>query len=76
MLYSDFTIPELKKKSGLILEEQSNLVEHVAEVEIPSTLTDTLQRYLPLALDLNTEKARSELVIAPVQTHCPGLNLP
>ena len=31
----------------------------------PLTLADLLRRYLPLAVNLNTEKARSEFVIAP-----------
>ena len=33
---------------------------------MPATLADTLRRYLPLVLNLNTEKARSEFMIAPI----------
>ncbi len=33
---------------------------------MPDVLVQTLARYLPLALNVNTEKARSELVIAPM----------
>ena len=68
MAYSDFTIPELKKRFLLKIDEETNLFEDVPEVELPFTLVDILRRYLPLALNLNTEKARSELVIAPVLT--------
>ena len=68
MAYSDFTIPDLKKKFGLSLNEETNLFNNTAEVEIPATLADILHRYLPLALNLNTEKARSELIIAPMLT--------
>jgi hypothetical protein len=32
----------------------------------PALLTELLQRYVPLATLINTEKARSELMIAPV----------
>jgi hypothetical protein len=68
MAYSDFTIPELKKRFHLIVDEETNLFEDIPEAELPATLADILRRYLPLALNLNTEKARSELVIAPVLT--------
>lgn len=66
MPYSDFSIPDLKKKFGLTLNEATDLFNSVAEVDLPATLADILHRYLPLALNLNTEKARSELIIAPV----------
>jgi hypothetical protein len=66
MAYSDFTIPELKKKFHLATDEQANLFAHVPEAELPVTLADILRRFLPLALNLNTEKARSEFVIAPM----------
>ena len=68
MAYSDFTIPELKKKFQLTLHEETNLFDEIAEEQLPPTLADILQRYLPLALNLNTENARSELIIAPVLT--------
>jgi hypothetical protein len=66
MAYSDFTIPELKERFQLTIDELSNLFAHVPEVDLPPVLADTLARYLPLAVNLNTDKARSELVIAPV----------
>jgi hypothetical protein len=68
MAYSDFTIPELKKRFGLSLDEDTNLFEATAKVKLPATLADLLDRYLPLAVNLNTEKARSELIIAPMLT--------
>ena len=68
MAYSDFTIPELKKRFHLVVDEETNLFADIPEAELPVTLTDILRRYLPLARNLNTEKARSELIIAPVLT--------
>ncbi len=68
MPYSDFTIPELKKNFGLSVNEETNLFGHIDETEIPATLADILRRWLPLSLNLNTEKARSALIIAPVLT--------
>src|SRR5262245_39002758 len=66
MAYSDFTLPELKQRFQLVVEEASNLFAQVAEADLPPVLADMLARYLPLAVNVNTEKARSELVIAPV----------
>jgi len=66
MAYSDFTIADLKRRLQLVLDESGNLFADLPEVDLPPVLTATLARYLPLAVNLNTEKARSELVIAPV----------
>lgn len=66
MAYSDFTLAELKQRFRLTVEETSDLFAGVAEADLPPVLADTLARYLPLAVNLNTEKARSELVIAPI----------
>ncbi len=66
MAYSDFTIAELKQRFQLVIDESSNLFADVPEQDLPAVLADTLSRYLPLAVNLNTEKARSELVIAPI----------
>jgi len=66
MAYSDITIADLKQRFGLTLDEAGNLFADAAEVDLTPALIDVLARYLPLAVNLNTEKARSELVIAPV----------
>jgi len=66
MAYSDFTIGELKKRFGLAVDENHSLFAATAEADLPAVLADMLARYLPLAVNVNTEKARSELVIAPV----------
>jgi hypothetical protein len=66
MPYSDFTIAELKQRFQLEIDEAGDLFGDVAEVDLPVSLSGTLARYLPLAVNVNTEKARSELMIAPV----------
>ncbi len=66
MAYSDFTLADLRQRFGLTVTEGGDLFAAVPEVELPAGLADNLARYLPLALNLNTEKARSELLIAPV----------
>jgi hypothetical protein len=66
MAYSDFTLAELKRNFALTLDESTNLFADTPEADLPDVLVHTLARYLPLAVNVNTEKARSELVIAPV----------
>ena len=66
MAFRDFTLTDLKKKFGLTVIEGVDLFASVGGVALPPGLADTLHRYLPLALKLNTEKARSELLIAPM----------
>ncbi len=66
MAYSDFTLADLRQRFGLTVTEGGDLFASVPEVELPPNLASNLARYLPLALNLNTEKARSELLIAPV----------
>ena len=66
MAYSDFTLSELKRKFQLVVDETRNLFADTAEADLTPSLSDTLTRYLPLALNLTTEKARSELLIVPV----------
>jgi hypothetical protein len=66
MAYSDFTLTELKQRFGLTIDETHDLFADVPEADLPPVLADMLARYLPLAVNVNTEKARSELVIAPI----------
>jgi hypothetical protein len=66
MSYREFTIPDLKQKLGLHLEEDVSLYEGVEDVAPSAALVAWLEENLPLALGINTEKARSELIIAPV----------
>jgi hypothetical protein len=68
MAYSDFTLNELKQKFQLVINENTDLFVEVPSVRLPGALTRLLRRYLPLASNLSTEKARSELLIAPILT--------
>jgi hypothetical protein len=64
--YSDFTLREVLERFQLTLADVPDLFAGVIEVEPGSLLRDLLPEFLPLALAINTEKARSELVIAPL----------
>lgn len=66
MAYSDFTLQEVSQRFQLRLEEQANLFAEVAEVLPGDFLSTLLEENVPLALAVSTEKARSELIIAPV----------
>lgn len=68
MAYSDFTLAKVKESFQLTLEENRSLFEEVAEVRSSDFLNTSLREFLPLATAVNTEKARSELLIAPVLT--------
>ncbi len=63
MSYSDFTLKKVKSEFSLTTYENISLFSTLQRVEISDYLTKTLQRNVPLALSINTEKARSELII-------------
>ena len=75
MSYSDFTLEKVQADFSLILEEKRHLFTAVDPVPPSELLQMTLEEYLPLAIDINSEKARSEFIIAPIlgdirrQTH-------
>ena len=66
MSYRDFTVEDVKQKLGLRLVEDESIHERVEEVAPSTPLAESLRENVPLALGINTEKARSELIIAPV----------
>jgi hypothetical protein len=67
MLYSNFTrIEELREQFSLVITSAAPLYPDTSEVAVPTRLADILKENTPLALNINTEKARSELIIAPV----------
>jgi hypothetical protein len=66
MPYSDFTIDSVKAQFGLRLIEDRDLYATAVPVEISALLRDTLAENVSLALSISTEKARSEMIIAPL----------
>lgn len=66
MAYSDFRIATVKQRFQLIIDEDVDLFSQVPSVPVSAWLTETLQETLSLALAINTEKVRSELLIAPI----------
>ena len=66
MAYSDFKLKELVKQFNLNLQENQDLFANISEVESSEILKVALKENATLAVDINTEKARSELIIAPI----------
>jgi len=66
MSYSEFTFQGLRDKLSLHLMQDTSLFAHVEAVAISEYLQTTLQENVALALNINTEKARSEMIIAPI----------
>ncbi|MFE1746336.1 hypothetical protein [Coleofasciculus sp. H7-2] len=67
MAYSDFTtLTKVREAFGLTIEESIDLFTDLPEVLPSSYLQTTLNENVFLATAINTEKARSELIIAPV----------
>ncbi len=66
MAYSSFSLKDVKQKLGLQVIENERFFANIPRREISPFLQTTLDRYVPLALAINTEKSRSEWIIAPV----------
>ncbi|MEB3150255.1 MAG: hypothetical protein ACKO9I_19410 [Sphaerospermopsis kisseleviana] len=66
MAYSDFKLQEVVNKFSLKIIEKVDLFANTPEKECSVILDTMLKTNVPLALAINTEKARSEMIIAPV----------
>jgi hypothetical protein len=63
MAYSDFNLRNIETDFQLTLIENQDLFSPCKPVAVSDFLLKTLDRNVPLAQALNTEKARSELII-------------
>ena len=67
MAYSDFkTLSKFQKEFDLYINEQVNLFAQIEPIKPSNFLTQTLAETVELALAINTEKARSEMIITPL----------
>ncbi|MHC5936213.1 hypothetical protein [Nostoc sp.] len=66
MAYSDFTLSKFKKNFNIRIDEEADLFANVEPREISDTLSTSLEETTELALAINTEKARSEMIITPI----------
>lgn len=65
MAFRDFGFPEVQRSFGLILSE-NDLFSGVPPLELSPEFAQRMHGDITLALAINTEKARSEFIIAPV----------
>jgi len=66
MAYGQFTLSEAKERLQLLIDETQNLFSTVEEVKVSDLLVAILEENVPLALAIDTEKARSEMIVAPI----------
>ncbi len=66
MSYSEFTLAKAKQAFGLTTLEKRDIFAAVAELDASNLLTETLNYNLAIALVSYSEKARHELIIAPI----------
>lgn len=66
MAYRDFTLEQIGKQFALSIEETIDLFATVEPVAVDAVLLNTLKRNVPLTVAINTEKAKSEFIIAPL----------
>lgn len=66
MPYSQFSVEQIKTNFGITFTRRVGLFADIPEIEPSHFLQETLQFNLPLALEINSEKARSELIVAPI----------
>ncbi|MCL1462864.1 hypothetical protein [Argonema galeatum] len=66
MPYSDLKLNQLRKTFNLTINETPNLFVDIPEIDSSQSLAATLEETVALAIAINTEKARSEMIITPI----------
>lgn len=68
MAYNKFSIEKVQADFGVVIQTVTNLfgTSAVQNITPSPLLKDTLANNTPLALAINTEKARSEFIVAPI----------
>lgn len=66
MPYSDFTIRQAQRDFSLEIIEKAGIFSIIEPAQTSDVFSNILEENIPLAVSINTEKARSELIIANV----------
>ena len=66
MAYNNFTLQRVRKEFGLTIIDETDLFADLTPAEVGPDLGALLEEYVPLAIGIATEKARSELIVAPM----------
>ena len=72
MSYSSFTLDSVKTKFELEIDVPTNLFCDIAPVPPSAHLTTELERNVPVALAIGTEKAKSEMIVCDVAPGTEG----
>lgn len=66
MSYSQFSLGIIKTTFGITISEKVGIFADIPEVSYSDFLEETLRYNVPLALAINSEKSRSEMIISPI----------
>lgn len=66
MAYSDFTLRLLKERFGILATDADDLFADVPALPVSDFFHTLLKRHLPVVRGQGTDKARSEMIIAPL----------
>ena len=66
MAYSDFKLAQVIQDFGLTINEGSRIFADFPEEKCSDLLSTILKENIDLAVAINTEKARSEMIISPI----------
>ena len=66
MPYSQFDIEKVQEDFGITISESVGIFADTSEINYSEYLKDTLRFNAPIALAINSEKSRSEMIITPI----------
>lgn len=66
MSYSQFTLEMIEATFDVTILENMEIFSHIPESDYSDFLKQTLAYNIPLALEIATEKARSEMIVTPI----------
>ncbi|WP_204103145.1 MULTISPECIES: hypothetical protein [Spirulina sp. CCY15215] len=66
MSYSKFSLEDIETQLGLSIQATQNPLTHAETCNVSESLREILDYNLPLALEIATEKARSEMILTPI----------
>jgi hypothetical protein len=66
MSYEEFNLEQISSDFGLAIEEDVELFADIQEVQLDEFFLRYLHNNIPLAVAISTEKAKSEMILAPI----------
>jgi hypothetical protein len=64
MAYSDFTVRRIKQEFGIQTQEGGRFLPPTVDVAPSQMLESILENYVPWAIAVGSEKAKSEMIVA------------